>query len=143
MKHAQSPLQYLHDRSILNEGTGCIEWTICTDRHGYGSVYRGKHNMGERVAHRLAYRVHHGDIPDGMMVCHTCDNRRCVNPDHLFLGTHRDNMDDMVEKGRARAGTYLAKAVLDQIKAAKGTMTQKEACARFGVGKGTVWRCWR
>ncbi len=143
MKHAQSPQQYLSDRSLLNEDTGCIEWTICLDSDGYGICSGVKHSLGERSAHRLAYRIHHGEIPDGIMVCHTCDNRRCVNPEHLFLGTHQDNMDDMVKKGRARAGIYLAKEVLYQVTAAKGTMTQREACARFNVGKGTIWRCWR
>jgi len=143
MKHAQSPQQYLNDRSLLNEDTGCIEWTICLDEDGYGFCYRAKHALGERAAHRLAYRIHLGEIPDGLMVCHTCDNRRCVNPNHLFLGTHQDNMYDMVEKGRARTRVYLPEDTRQQVIAARGTMTQREACDRFGVGKGTVWRCWK
>ncbi len=73
---------------------GCIEWAGCTDRGGYGRV--GKR---QEPAHRIAYKLTKGE-PGELLVCHACDNRRCVNPDHLWLGTHDDNMRDMVEKGR-------------------------------------------
>lgn len=76
----------------------CLVWTASLNQGGYGA-FRA---LGEYTAHRVAWVLAHGEIPDGMCVLHRCDNRRCVNIDHLWLGTYLDNVRDMERKGRAR-----------------------------------------
>lgn len=84
---------------IINQETGCWIWTAST-RGGYGYFWYDK----SESAHRVSYEHFIGPIPDGLDVLHTCDNKLCVNPEHLFVGTHQDNMFDMSEKGRSTIG---------------------------------------
>jgi hypothetical protein len=79
--------------------SGCWLWFGAHDSRGYGQVNLNKVREG---AHRVAWRIYHGAIPDGLLVCHRCDNPACVNPDHLFLGTYTDNMRDCSNKGRLK-----------------------------------------
>lgn len=85
------------DRIIKDELSGCWNWTGVIVRGGYGQ-YR---HAGKMVyAHRFAYEREFGAIPGGLFVCHSCDNPKCCNPAHLFLGNHADNMRDKVSKDR-------------------------------------------
>lgn len=83
----------------VEKGPGCWLWTGARTWSGHGTFNVGAKKFDR--AHRVAYRLVHGAIPDGLVVCHQCDNPPCVNPAHLWLGTQGDNLRDMMAKGRA------------------------------------------
>ena len=89
---------------------GCWEWNGVIGTRGYGKVGT------KSLAHRRAYEYRHGLIPKGMYVCHRCDNRKCVNPDHLFLGSCQENLQDMTDKGRRARGSKIASSILTEEK---------------------------
>lgn len=82
----------------LDNNTGCWNWNGCVGTHGYGVLtFKQKHYL----AHRFYYEKHKGKIPKGKCLLHKCDNRRCVNPEHLRPGTRAENQLDMKQKGRS------------------------------------------
>lgn len=112
--------------------TGCWLWLGCSNPNGYGSFGHERVDgvRRKRSAHRYSFEYTNGPIPDGMFVCHRCDTKACVNPDHLFLGTPKDNMQDMIRKGR-------------QVQAAADIQRAKTHCRRghpFSGDNLWVWR---
>lgn len=123
---------------------GCWYWTGFRFGGGYGGFtvcLDGEPHKNYR-AHRLSWIFHRGLIPEGLNVCHKCDNKLCVNPDHLFLGTQEDNIQDAVKKGRMNSETQgkLKWEDVDLIRELDetGYCTQKELADRFGVNQATV-----
>lgn len=102
-KYRGRPTGTLYERWVRRvspePNTGCWLWTGGVNVWGYGMISLGGKADGSSSAHRVSYMLHKGD-PRDLLVLHSCDNRLCVNPEHLFLGTQRDNIRDMINKGR-------------------------------------------
>lgn len=134
------PLLERFERSYIPEPmSGCWLWTGSQTK-GYGSIHiKGERNPGR--AHVVSYRLFKGEVPPGMMVRHKCDVRACVNPDHLLLGTSRDNMDDAIARGRHTHGVIHARAKLDDEKVRlirKDCRTEEVVAADYGVSQSTI-----
>jgi len=135
--------------SRVDKTGSCWLWLGARNKGGYGHSRYANGRNGD--AHRVAWTVTNGDIPDGLMVLHSCDNRLCVNPAHLFLGTQLDNMRDMDAKGRRRTVTHdqrgelngtakLTKAIVLSIRELhESGISQREIGRKLGVTAGNVW----
>lgn len=125
--------------------TGCWLWGGEYTDHGYGFYDIGGKKVG---AHRVSYMIANGAIPKGALVCHRCDNPSCVNPEHLFLGTHLDNCRDKIRKGRANPakGMRSAHAKLTNAKVREIRKKRSEGAKivrlaeEYGVGYGCIER---
>jgi hypothetical protein len=132
----------LEERSVPEPNTGCVLWCGASNQHvgGYGVLGAG--GRGRQVyAHRLAYELAHGPIPPGMLVCHKCDVPMCINPAHLFLGTHADNNADAHAKGRAAIGMNhgMARIGITEVQSIRiDRRPIKEIAADFGVSQALV-----
>ena len=135
---------------------GCWNWNKSLTIKGYGKFggirVNGKSNW--KIAHRVSYELFYGEIPKGLFVCHTCDNPKCVNPDHLWLGTNNDNVQDMIRKGRKHIPTSESvsgeknpnsRLKLKQVQEIKffikeGNKTLKEIADLYSVTGTLIWR---
>jgi hypothetical protein len=134
----------------VDKGDGCWLWTASTIV-GYGQFWPKSRTFV--YAHRFAYELAYGPIPAGLQICHTCDNRRCVNPAHMFLGTHKDNAEDRERKGRsprgvARPNAKLNDATVRAIRAAANASSIAALARSYGVSECTIsdvikQRTWR
>ena len=133
--------------SNVRKTDGCWIWLGAHQSAGYGSIkYQGK----PLLTHRLSWTLHYGEIPKGLYVCHHCDNTTCVNPAHLFTGTHLDNLRDMFNKGRNHLppkhigeDNNHAKLTDEQVIAIKvllqDGMTSPQIAKLYGVTRSTIY----
>lgn len=142
----------LWDRVDKTPGLGpngeCWEWRGHVHPTGYGQIAVDSRRGNTTNTNRAAYMVTHGDIPSGMWVLHTCDNRLCCNPAHLWLGTPRENTQDMIAKGRRRkagevargSDVTLSKLTEELVRAMRSEppMTFKALGEKYGVSAGTA-----
>jgi hypothetical protein len=134
-----SLLERLLSKTAVDGKTGCWNWTASKRRDGYGNAW---HDGKVRLAHRVSYELHHGEIPrgdghHGTCVLHKCDNRACVNPDHLFLGSQADNVADRDSKNRQ--ASKINRADVLSIRSAEG-LTQQDLAGAFGISQTQVHR---
>jgi len=133
--------------SKVSKSEGCWEWLASLDSRGYGNFGMPREDGSGRFimqrAHRVAWQLEHGAIPSSMVVCHSCDNRKCVNPAHFFLGSQRDNMADCVKKNRLgdRSGernpkARLTEAQVRELRADTGSLA--DLARKYGVSKSTA-----
>lgn len=126
---------------ILEAANGCHIWTGAKLSSGYGRYSPLGRRSKRLYAHRFAWEMENGPIPDGLSVLHRCDNPSCVNPGHLFIGTQADNMRDMAEKRRSTFGEAnpMAKLKLEDVAAIKASpLTSYEIAPRYGISAGHV-----
>lgn len=140
-------IERFHQKYEINE-SDCWIWTGGTRPNSKGVPYprHWTDDLKSIGAHRFSFELVHGAIPQGMYVCHKCDTPLCVNPDHLFLGSHQDNMRDMVVKQRSFVGrgedkkgrAKLTNQQADQIR--NMSMSHSKIAAMFGVSVSTIVR---
>ena len=134
-KHGLTPIQRI-ERYRTYTSEGCWECSLVPGK-SYPQIKIGGSNF---AVHRIAYEALVGPIPEGMFVCHHCDNKRCHNPNHLFLGTNEDNMADMASNGRAKNGAKPKISHKDICEIAKkgGNLSQMEIASMIGCSQATV-----
>jgi hypothetical protein len=116
---------------------GCWEWASNKNNMGYGRFSLGS-VIGKKLAHRLSYEEANGPIPNGMHICHKCDNPACVNPDHLFAGTRSDNMTDSAKKGRTWNMRLADASVIALLKDYISGMSREAMGKKYGIATCSV-----
>lgn len=119
----------------VDKGADCWLWTASEKSTGYGAFTLRKRSV---AAHRASWELHFGEIPVGIQVLHRCDNPKCVRPEHLFLGTQRENMWDASRKGHIVQAKLTVEKVIELRAAAKAGVSLAELARRYGVTDRTI-----
>jgi hypothetical protein len=128
---------------LANAITGCWDWQRAKDKDGYGKITVGRRHLR---AHRHSWELVNGPMPDELLACHACDNPGCVNPAHIFPGTHKDNHDDRGRKGRTATGERGggAKLTAEQVAVIRRTKPGAGAAKeQYGIGRSQYYRLLR
>jgi hypothetical protein len=133
-RNGRAPRKSFDQRLELDEETGCWNWTGAKTPDGYGNLKRGGKSI---AAHRYAFEKLVGPIPSGACILHSCDNPACCNPDHLRVGSQKENIHDAIERGRFVAPRQkLTLAQVDEIRVTGAT--NRELAERLGVHHTTI-----
>ena len=127
--------------SKVNKGSKCWNWTASYCGGGYGKIVIGGRKGKLYSSHRLSWEIEYGCIPKGMHICHHCDNKLCVRPSHLFIGTRKDNMQDAVKKERITKGEKQgnSKLIEEQIKSIRTDLrTEMVVASEYNVNRATI-----
>lgn len=133
--HRSAPIEEWFWYHVKKNGSHCWSWGGATDPKGYGIISHGYKN---HLAHRVSFELHHGPIPDGWHVCHRCDNPRCTNPDHLYLGSHYENIHEAAFKVRLRHKLSPAAVRFIRKVYAGRSVSQTELAEAFDVHQSTI-----
>ena len=138
------------ERNALRVASGCLEWQRSTDAEGYGRIdvrYEGERRTMQ--AHRVAYWLAYGTLPEGLLICHHCDNPSCVDPEHLYAGTRFDNAADLLLRhgpttrlGSQCVAAKLTEPVVRAIRAARGAESPQSLALRYAVAPATIYAVW-
>lgn len=143
-RQANNAKDYLLQRLSIKSYEDCWEWTKGKDKDGYGQCHCAKSAIENKVtrAHQLAFVAWKGSIPEGKIICHTCDNPSCCNPLHLYAGTHKDNVKDCVERGRHNNGSKPT-VNYEDILFWKGQLSSTRVASMYGISFSRVCQIWR
>lgn len=150
--HAKTLEEYLSTRYKINTTTECWEWINSLDTYGYSHPIHSPHARKHKKtrAHQLSYICWVGNIPKDMCVLHKCDNRKCINPEHLFIGSHEDNRLDMMKKNRQNAlsgedrpNAKLTEYKVRYIRKNKNIKTCFELAKELNVDSSLICKVWR
>ena len=134
--YERRPLKERFEAKVKAVESGCHEWQSTLHRDGYGKFWL---ETGQVQAHRVAYQIYKGEIADGLWVLHTCDNRKCVNPDHLYLGTAKQNTNDMHKRARNVGRTKYSMELVEKARALYADGRSQQSIAdELGIHQTTI-----